>query len=371
MNGVFDFAIVGGGVIGASLALRLSQEKARVILIDASAAMPPATKAAAGMLAPSFEHSGGDALYKLSARSLSMWPDYACALEEASGESVDYRGDGILGLAFDEAQLATLRDDCAALAARGANVAMIGERDARELEPALDRPFLGALYAPDDAQVDPARVLGALAKAFAAFGGTARAATVVAASVATGQATLLLDDGARVTAGQLVIATGARKSSFGLRMPPVTPAKGEAAAFDMSARPFRMVVRAPDAYLCPKADNRLVIGATEYQHRTDETVDPAAIDRLRDGGAAAVSAIAVFPEIDRWAGLRPATPDGAPVLGVYSDGHVNVSFALGHYRNGVLLAPASAALLAPVLLGEAAPEMLADFSPDRFVAADG
>lgn len=371
MDSVFDFAIVGGGVIGASLAHRLAQAQARVVLIDAGATMAPATIAAAGMLAPSFEHGGGEALYQLSARSLAMWRDYARELEAASGVNVDYRADGILGLAYTEAQLSALREDGETLAARGANVAMISDSEARDLEPALDRPFIGALHAPDDAQVDPRHVLAALREAFMRAGGALRPGKVVAAAVSPLAAALTLADGDRISAGSVIVATGARAAAPGLAMPPVAPAKGEAAAFDMSARPFRMVVRAPSAYLCPKAGGRLVIGASEYRGRADETVDPGAVETLRANGAAAVSAIRNFPEFDRWAGLRPATPDGAPILGMRAEGPANLAYALGHYRNGILLAPGSAALLAPVLLGEAPADSLAAFSPDRFGGMDG
>jgi glycine oxidase len=137
-------------------------------------------------------------------------------------------------------------------------------------------------------------------------------------------------------------------------------------AFAVRADAPTYILRAPGAYLCPKADGRIVIGATEAPHARLRAPDPAAIERLRAAAARAVPAIADALEIERWAGLRPATPDGAPILGRDPRGPANLWLALGHYRNGVLLAPETAARLAPAILAARDPQGLSPFRPDRF-----
>ncbi|VAW06057.1 hypothetical protein MNBD_ALPHA05-1216 [hydrothermal vent metagenome] len=181
-----------------------------------------------------------------------------------------------------------------------------------------------------------------------------------------------------------MLASGAAATKLiaGLPPPPITPVKGEALAVDRSENTFRHVIRCPAQpalpYLCPKAHGRVIIGATEIAGRRDADVDDAAIRKLRAGAADVVPAVRDWPEIERWSGLRPATPDGAPILGRDRRGPDGVFLALGHYRNGILLAPACAAALAREILagenwGEGASPLtnLQPFRPERFVSGAG
>lgn len=382
----FDIAVIGGGVIGLSVGRALARAGARVAVIDAGAAIPPATNAAAGMLAPSFEigHGSADAteeaLYAFSVASLDLWPDFAARLEDESGVAVDWRSDGIMGVALDEARAAALRRDAAFLNARGADVAILDGDEARRLEPGLSPEVVAALHAPRDAQVDPRLVLSALRVSFERSSGVfidGRAARCMPGGAGFHVA---LADGERLEAARLVLASGAAAPGkiAGMHPPPVRPVKGEAIALAMppamspamlpaSHRPLlRRVVRAPGAYLCPKSDGRLVIGATEYEDRDDLTVDAQAAASLQENGARAAPGVGALRLLESWAGLRPGTPDAAPILGVDPRGAENLVFALGHYRNGVLLAPASAEALCDVILDRDSAFDLAPFRPDRF-----
>ncbi len=375
MRKSFDIAIIGGGVIGLALACALRREKARVAVIDAAADIPPATDAAAGMLAPSFEVRDGnmaDTLYAFGAQNLEMWPAFAASVEEEAGASIDFRDDGTLGVAFDDVQAGALQASIPPLAALGARAEMISGDEARRLEPALSPSVAAALLAPDDAQVDPRKLLAALRRIVAETAGPIIAARLEKAEKQNRAYGLVLSNGERLAADTLVLASGAAATAGlieDIEPPPVAPAKGEALALAMPYGLIRRVVRAPGAYLCPKADGRLVIGATEYRGRDDLTVDDAAIAGLRRGAAAAAPATAELPEGERWAGLRPATPDAAPILGRDPRGPENVFFALGHHRNGVLLAPATAKALAREITGGAPVTDLKPFAPDRFETA--
>jgi len=385
MTAGFDIAVIGGGVIGLSLARELAREGARVGVIDAGTEIPPATRAAAGMLAPSFEIAHGEsvqgpdnrigeALYAFSAASLELWPGFAAALEEESGVAVDLRHDGILGVALDEERAGALRRDAAFLRARGAAVEIIDGDEARRLEPGLSPDIVSALHAPRDGQVDPRRLLSALRLSVERVAGAVIPARVVGCVAAGAGFVARLADGGRVEAARLVLAGGASRLPMvaGVPAPPVRPVKGEAIALatpagaSPDAPGLRRVVRAPGAYLCPKSDGRLVIGATEIEGRADLTVDKAAAAALRAAGARAAPGVAGLPLVERWAGLRPGTPDAAPILGAPRQGPGGLYFALGHYRNGVLLAPASARALADDMLGRDGPFDVAPFHPARF-----
>ena len=366
----FDIAIIGGGIIGLTLARALAKEHADVAVIDAGAKIPPATNAAAGMLAPSFEGmtAADDALYVLCARSLGMWGGFAAELQDEVGLSIDYRADGILGVAFDDNEARRLSDDADALTARGADIEILDGDAARHLEPALAETIAGALYAKNDAQVDPRKTLTALRAAIAGKVEMISSRRVDYAARRNSVFSIGLDNGDHVEAARLVIASGAAAGALidELPLPPVYPVKGEAVALAMPKNMCRRVVRAPGAYLCPKAGGRLVIGATERDHCDNIEVDHAAVTALIARGGAAMPAIASLVEIERWAGLRPATPDGAPILGYDPRGPDGVFLALGHHRNGILLAPASAAALVDEILGRGRAPQTAAFRPDRF-----
>ncbi len=370
MKSRYDIAIIGGGVIGLALARALASQTLSLAVIDASARIPPATTAAAGMLAPSFEKAlGGEALYDLSAASLSMWPSFAASLAEEIGADIDFRADGILGVALDAAGAQTLDQQCNKLAGRGADVSMLTGREARALEPALSNCVTAALHAARDAQVDPAKLVAALRLSLEKRGASLIEDHVVAARPLANGWRVALGTGGDIVADQIVAATGAASDWViaDVARPPVFPVKGE--AFSVEAPPLtsvERVIRGPGAYVCPKAGGRIVIGATEQRGRNDLAVSAAAIVTLRAGAVDVVPALDNCAEIARWAGLRPATPDGAPILGVDRRGPAAAWLALGHHRNGVLLAPASAAALAAEILGNTPTIDLSPFRPDRF-----
>ncbi|GJL91476.1 FAD-dependent oxidoreductase [Hyphococcus sp.] len=372
----FDIAIIGGGVIGLTLARALCGEDARVAVIDAGAAIPAATHAAAGMLAPSFEHAGdlakdesplSAALYHLGARGLALWPDYAAALEEETGVFVDYRGTGALGLAYDESESRALEIQAARVRDLGGAAKVISGDEARALEPALSQEVMAALHAPQDAQVDPRRLVTALRASLDRRMAPHLAARVTGLEKNGAAHVLILANGKRIEAANLVLASGAISGLVPRGM--VHPVKGEAVAVALEDGVLTRIIRAPGAYLCPKAEGRLVIGATEAEGRDDLVVDPDAIAGLKAGAARAAPVIEAAPELERWAGLRPGTPDGAPILGRDGEGRF---LALGHYRNGVLHAPAAAQAMAALIVERKPDFDLAPFSQRRFESrADG
>jgi len=357
-----DVIIVGGGVIGLMTGWSLAKAGVRTIVVDSGD--PAATNAAAGMLAPSFEktlHKSGDALAAFSAASLIEWRDMSRLLEERSGLSIDFDGGGILSAIFDDADNAAFERD-------NEGGERISRKEALDLEPGLSPAVIGAWRAAKDGQVDPRRALKALKAAFLNDGGVLRAG-IRAAGLSSGRGAaggVVLENGERLAAGAVVMATGARIGELSpLPAGAVFPVKGEALALARVAGAPRHVVRTSRAYLCPKSDGRVVIGATEVAHDWSLNTDNARVSALREGAVAAFPALKGANETERWAGLRPATRDGAPIIGPAPDGPHGLYYALGHYRNGVLLAPATARAIADLILaGGPAPD--AAFSAARF-----
>ena len=374
MRNGFDIAIIGGGVIGLALARALVMRNARVVVIDAGATIPPATNAAAGMLAPSFEcgEAVAESLYNFSAASLAAWPEFARVLEEETGANIDFHGDGILGVVYDDKEVLKSQKACENLRQRGADVEMLTGEEARRLEPALSHEIAGAMHARRDGQVDPRKALTALRAAFQNKGGVVFDGRVISVRKNPVGFTLRDENGVEVEATKIVLASGAAATAGlidSLPTPPIFAVKGDALALNVGDNLLRKVVRAPGAYLCPKAGGRLVIGASEAPDCEDLEVDDAAIAGLARNGARAAPAIAHAQELERWAGLRPATPDGAPLLGRDPDGPEDVFLALGHYRNGVLLAPESAEALADEICASRSTKTrtfdVSAFRPDR------
>lgn len=354
-----DILVAGGGVIGLMTAWRLAGEGLSVAVVDSGA--PAATAAAAGMLAPAFERAlhAGPALAAFAKASLAQWREAAPQIEADSGRSVDFQTNGILSVAFDDERGAFPED------LKGG--AALTPKQARALEPALGAQIAAAWFAQGDGQIDPRALLAAIPAAIARRGGAVIRGKRVAEIETCGGAVrgVRLSTGERLAAGAVVLATGASPDGLGA-LPPgaICPVKGEALALVRGTGAPARVIRTRNAYLCPKADGRVIVGATEIAGDRSLSADGARIDALKAGALRAAPVLAGAREIERWAGLRPATADGLPVIGPAAEGPRGLLYALGHYRNGVLLAPATADAIARHVVNAA--DTPGAFSPGRF-----
>ncbi|MFN2384145.1 MAG: glycine oxidase ThiO [Gemmatimonadota bacterium] len=394
-----DAIVVGGGLVGC-LAARALAAHGRTVTLFERGRRPGggASTAAAGMLSPQMEWAegilvGGDpeaaraeAMLDLCVAARARWPAFARALEAESGRSLCYRTEGTLVVALTAAAAAELEAQARSQVRRGLRAEWLDTPTARRLEPGISPAARGALFLPDDHQVEPLPLMAAAIDVLARPGlrvvtGVAVAAVESAGGRVAGVRTVADPGNGGGPAGEevtrapwVVLAAGAWSAAIrGLPRPlPVRPVKGQMAAVRPAEMPIRHVVGCGGAYCVPRDDGRIVVGATVEEAGFDDSLDPAATEALVQAVAAAVPALGGAPIEARWSGLRPGTADDLPILG--EDPELpGLLYATGHYRNGILLAPLSADLVAGLVRGEAPPADLAPFSAARpaLVAAQG
>ena len=381
--GAMDVVVVGGGVIGLGIAWRSALAGLRVQVLDPGLAgrpdrpAPPgpdakwASWAAAGMLAPVAEiHYGEETLLALNLDAAARWPAFAAELEELSGLPVGYRRTGTLLIARDADDNAALEDLYRYQLGVGVEVERLGSRACRELEPRLSPRVRGGVHVPGDHQVDNRALVVALGAACGRAGVTFTAEGAAEVVVERGRAAgVRLASGGTVAAGATVLAAGCWSGSVGGLpdglLPPVRPVKGQLLHLRGPASPplLDRVLRGLDVYLVPRADGRVVVGATSEERGFDTVPTAGAVhDLLRD-------AVELLPDVAELAfeevatGLRPASPDNAPLLG--PSGLDGLVVATGHYRNGILLTPATAETIAELLTTGETPKVIAPFDPGR------
>ncbi|MBS1880437.1 MAG: glycine oxidase ThiO [Actinobacteria bacterium] len=360
----FDAVFVGGGVIGLACAWRAAQGGAEVVVVErAERPHAGATGVAAGMLAPVGELSFGEPeLLRLSLESAALWPDFAAALEDASGRPSTYVRCGALHVALDRDEAAQLRRRHELQRSLGLEAEWLAPRACRELEPGLSPSFNGGVHAPSEAAVDPRALTLALLVALERSGVEVRSGREVVDGLWDGERLA----GVRTAGGEegeaelrgdaVVLCNGAWSGTTGwlpeAARPPVRPVKGE--VLELRVRPGHEppaagIVCSERVYLVPRPDQRLIVGATVEERGFDTTVTAGgALELLRE-------AYRILPEVAEMelagaiAGLRPGTPDNLPRIG---PGAVEgLVLATGHFRNGILLAPLTAELVAAQLAG--------------------
>ena len=364
-----DVVVIGGGVIGLAIAWRAAQRGLAVRLIERAELGSGASHVAAGMLAPVTEADPGElALLELGLRSAAAWPAFAAELAEASGIDPGLRRCGALVVARDADEAEALERELDLRRELGLGVERLRPSAARKLEPALAPTIRLALAVPGDHATDPRATVTALAEAGRRVGVDLCTATTV---------DRIERDGARITGVRLatgeivatervVVAGGAWSGAVGgLPEIPLRPVKGQILRLrDPHGRGLlHRIVRFEGGYLVPRGDGRYVLGATMEERGFDTTVTAGGLyELLRDAGELVPGVHELVVE-ESAAGLRPATPDNAPLLG--PDPEIDgLHWATGHHRNGILLAPVTAQIVAAALEGGApAPPA---FAPRRF-----
>lgn len=365
--------VIGAGVIGLGIAWRLAARGAAVAVFDKGAAGAGASHAAAGMLAACAEaEPGEEALVALGRASQTRWPAFAAELEQASGIDVGLRAEGTLVLALTADDQARLGHQLVFQQQLGLPLQWISAAETRRREPHLAGKLAGAVFSPQDTQVDNRKLAAALRIAAETAGASINEHRGVnAISSHAGRADgIVLADGTKIAADVVVLAAGAWSRDIAgvapeLR-PPVRPIKGQMLALrmDPSAALLSHVVWAPGAYLVPRRDGRLLVGATVEEKGYDTSLTAGGILTLLEAAWRAVPAVEELPIEEMWVGHRPGSRDDAPILGA---GPIEgLIYATGHHRNGILLAPITADAIARLVLDGAADPAIRPFGIERF-----
>jgi glycine oxidase len=350
----WDVIIIGGGIIGLSLSIALRKRGATVLVVERGEPGQEASHAAAGMLAD-FPLETPAILQPLATASARMYPEFVHELQDESGMDVDLRDQGTIfflspGQVSERPTLLTDHPLPAPLA---------------RLEPVLANAMTQAVYL-KERSVDPRALTEAALKAARHRGvDISSGSEVTAVLQSNGNAAGVSTAKTRYHAPAVVNCAGAWAGQLPPHEFPVRPVKGQMLSVaGMSCDLVRHVIRAPEVYLVPRSDGRILIGATVEEAGFDKRTDAEAIQRMRQAAIHLVPALSQARMLEAWAGLRPGSPDNLPILG--ETGTPGYFVAAGHFRDGILLTPITAQMMARVITGSDPGYDLSPFSPERF-----
>jgi glycine oxidase len=367
----YDAIFVGAGVIGLASAWRAAERGANVCVLERDQPAAGATGVAAGMLAPVGEASWGEErLLALNFESLRRWPAFAEQLESESGLETGFARHGALHVALDRDEAEELRHRYELHRKLGLDSKWLAGRECRRLEQGLATAVRGGAHVPGEASVDPRRVVAALLGALDQRGVAVHSgAEVVAADREGSNWRVGTADGRDFQGASLVLTAGSwsgRARWLPEDVPPVRPVKGEILTLRGSSEEpvCTGIIAGERVYMVPRGDGRLIVGATVEERGFETTVTAGGVHELLREAYRLIPQIAELELVEATAGLRPGSPDNAPLIGAgNADG---LLIATGHFRNGMLQAPVTADSIAALLAGESPPVDLEPFSPSRF-----
>ena len=367
-----DVVIIGGGVIGCSIAYQLAKQQVRPVVLERTRFGAGASGATAGVISPLWHVDPAvEPMWRLGMRSLEIFPRLAAELADA-GVDPEFRQTGVLKLAFSLEQAEELRQNLAWQSGLGLDVTWLESGAVVQREPEVNREVLGGVFSPKDASVRGQRLVDALVHAAGMLGAQFHQEVEVSGLRTSGRRVTGVDTPAgKIDADHVVLAAGPWSGIPARWLPeerapliPVRPVKGERILLRMPGFLPRSPVRNFEAYVVPRMDGTVLVAATREEGRFDELVTASGIGRLIAAATLSFPALADAEFVSGRAGVRPATPDGMPVLGPVPEME-GFSIATGHDAVGIMLSPGTAELMAQYLLdGNATP--LDPFSLSRF-----
>jgi glycine oxidase len=368
-----DVLVVGGGVIGLAVAREAARAGLSVRLLERGEPGGEASGASAGILSAQLEAHHPGPILPLALASRALYPPLVAALKDETGIDVDLRREGALLVARGAAAALELEHTFAFQRGRGLPVERLDAGALRRAEPALTGTAILGLHLPDEASLDPVALVRALRHAAEGAGADIRAHVEVAALCAAGGRVTgaVASDGTTHPAGFVVVAAGAWAGAIagpGLAPVPSEPVRGQIVAFEAPGL-IRHVLHGGSCYLVPRSDGRVLAGSTMEHAGFDRRVTAEGLAHLATAALALVPGLGEASFHRAWAGLRPAAPDGLPVIGPAAGG---LLYACGHLRNGIVLTPLTARAIVGMVRGEGVVVEgidLAPFSPMRFAGA--
>lgn len=366
-----DALIIGGGIIGLSIARELRKNGVRKItVLDRSAIGQEASFAAAGMLAPNAETEEIDDFYHFCVESNLLYPQFAEELREETGIDIELDRSGTFYLAFSEKDESEIELRFERQKTAGLNVERFAAHEIRRLEPFVSPDIREGLFFAEDWQVENRKLLDALRR-YAKINGISLVEGCEVKRIVTENRQAIEAETVSETysADKIVLATGAWTSliKFGepLSRLEVRPIRGQMISFRSARRLFQKVIYSPRGYIVPRADGRILAGATVEDVGFDKSTTSDGLSTLRDSALEIVPSLGNLEISDSWAGLRPYAVDGLPIIGEFEK-ISRLFVATAHYRNGILLTPITAKIIVDLILGVDRSRYLDIFGPGRF-----
>ena len=363
-----DVIVVGGGLMGCSVAYRLAKDGARVLVLERSVPGAEASSAAAGILGPSVESHEDAFALQLGRRSRELHAGLADELDEFFGVDVGFRRCGIIKIAFNAGELSELDQQASSLEALGVRCDRWSPEDLQHEEPGVNPEALGALSMSEDAQVEPKKLLSAVALGAERKGAAFRSgSTVRSVRIERGRVRGVELGDELIESERVVVAAGSWTTLIpGLPFDSDTiyPVRGQMIATHTRPPIFRRIVFGAGGYVVTRPDGRVLCGSTTERVGFERGVTFAGMADVIEKATRVAPALRSACVEEHWSSFRPGTPDGLPLVG---ETHVKGLFlASGHYRNGILLAPLTAELIADAFAGNPASKEAQALSPHRF-----
>jgi len=362
--------IIGGGIIGSSIAWRLASDGVEVVVFERARLGQEASWAAAGLIGPQAEAHEPGAFFDLALAGKRSFDEVIERLTREAGVDPEYDHEGVLYVAFNEADRAELQARAKWQRAAGGNVEELTPREALKLAPMLSPKIIGALHMPSNWRVDNRKLTQAYINAALAKGATFREGTRIDSieTNARGATGVRLGDGATESGDLVINAAGSWAGEIrGLEDDRIRfyPVRGQILCFDARPGLVRPSLFSTDGIIVQRRDGRILAGSVFEESGFNKSVTLDGIERIARAARALVPELASMPFREAWAGLRPASDDLLPVLGA-SPTVPNVLYAAGHFRSGILLSAITGEVIADLAAGRKPSIDLTCFSPARF-----
>jgi glycine oxidase len=372
---ISDVLVIGGGVIGMSIARELKKNGAgKIMLIERGRLGEEASFAAAGMLTPQADAEKRDDFFDLCFEGRGLYENFAAELKQEAGIDIELETSGTLSVSFNEKDSERLEKIYRWQSAAGFPVEKLNTGEVLNLEPSVSAKVRGGLLFPRDAQLENRLLVKALALSIKRAGVKVVENTAVETLLTEGNKVIGVETADRkFFAAVVVLATGAWSSFIKTGITNgsllnVTPVRGQILSFQPSQKIFRRVIISSSGYLVPRADHRVLAGATVENVGFDKNVTTKGVQLLLKSAYEIAPALEKYQISDKWAGLRPRSVDDLPILGP-CEGLEGLYVATGHYRNGILLAPITARIMSDSILDDKTSYFLRSFGAKRLVNA--
>ncbi len=360
--------IIGGGVIGLSIARELQKKGINnITILERGEAGREASHAAGGMLAVHAETNKIDEFFDFCNESLNLYPRLAEELFNETGVSIEFDQSGTLYLAFNDPDVREIRERFEWQKRAGLAVEHLSANEIHQLEPFVSPNVSEGLFFPNDWQVENRKLIQALHK-FCELNGVEIVENIEVKRLLSENNKIIgtETDSQKFFADVVILATGAWTSLIktdGFSLPKVKPIRGQMISFQTAKRLFSKVIYSPRSYLVPRQDGRILVGATSEDVGFDKSISDFAAKILQAKALEIAPSLVNLEISESWTGLRPFASDGLPILGEIAE---NLFIATAHYRNGILLAPITAKILAEKIVGNKDSNYFKSFSPNRF-----